>query len=285
MAFSKGEVFDITLKKLSRSSKLKKYLDEFQENLDLIKHLPFEWCYVTSNDGLQLAAKFFLYSNSNKIVILFHGYRSIAENDFSIYFKWFYEQGYHILLVDQRAHGKSDGKYITFGTMERYDCVKWCEYVVNHFENINEIILCGMSMGATTVLLASGLRLPYQVKGIVADSGFTSPKEIIAKIASSQYGVDITVLLPLLNILCKRKAKFMIGECNVAEAMEKNSLPILFIHGLSDDFVPSKMTKQNFEACHSRKELVLVDYVTHGFACVYDKEKVHSALQQFLQWL
>lgn len=282
-AFTRGKVFDITKQKLKKESKLNKYLTEFHSNLDYINKIPFNWHYMISDDGLKLAAKFFECPHSNKIMILFHGYRSIAENDFSAYFKWYYEQGFHILLVDQRAHGKSEGKYITFGIKEKNDCVKWCKYVTDHFDYIHHIYLCGMSMGATTILLASGLNLPEKVKGLIADSGFTSPKDMLMKVASSDYGLDVSVLFPLLNFICRHKAKFNLDESNVKEAMKNNHLPILFIHALSDDFVPSKMTKQNYEECHTLKELVLVDCVTHGFACVYEKGKVQSALQNFLK--
>ncbi|MBQ9314041.1 MAG: alpha/beta hydrolase [Clostridia bacterium] len=240
---------------------------------------------MKSNDGLLLAGRLFRCNNSNKMVILFHGYRSIAENDFSPYFRWYYEHDYNILLVDQRAHGKSEGRYITFGTKERYDVVTWCEYVSQNFSWVDEIILSGISMGATTVLLASNLNLPKKVKGIIVDSSFTSPRDIISKVASSKYGIDIDVFLPFLNLFCMMKAKCNIYECSVIDSMKENELPILFIHGLSDDFVPSKMTKANYAACHTRKQLVLVDCVTHGFACVYDKEKVQSAMESFLKSL
>ena len=216
---------------------------------------------------------------------MFHGYRSIAENDFAGIFSYYYELGYNILLVDQRAHGRSEGKYITFGIKERFDCLNWCEYIDNTFPQLDEIILGGISMGATTVLLATGLNLPDKVKGIIADCGFTSPKEIISKVVASRFGINADVLLPLVNILCKYIASFDIYECSVNEAMKNNKLPILFIHGTSDDFVPSKMSKENFEACQAEKKLVLTDCVMHGVACLQDKITVRREIKRFLATL
>lgn len=282
-AFVRGETYDIMTTKLSSKSKLKKYLDEMQQTITWIENLPYEWLYMKSEDGLKLAGRLFTNTSSDKLVILFHGYRSIAENDFSAYFHFYYENHFQILLVDQRSHGKSEGKFITFGVKERNDCLKWCEYVEKNFSSIQKIYLAGMSMGATTVLLATQFQLPAKVKGIIADCGFTSPKEIITQIASSKYGIDVTLLLPLINILCLWKARFNIYGCSVKEAMQKNKLPILFIHGLSDDFVPSKMSKMNYNVCQSKKELVLVDCSNHGLSCVQDKEKIYDRLKIFLK--
>lgn len=285
VAFVKNETFDIKSTKVGKSSKLNKMFEELKENLEFIQNTPFELIQIKSDDGLILSGKMYKYPKSEKMIIFFHGYRSIAENDFSGYFKLYYELGYNILLVDQRAHGKSEGKYITFGSKERFDCLKWCEYVNENFGYINEIILGGMSMGSTTILLASGLNLPPKVKGIIADCGFSSPRDILSKVATKEYGINANIILPIVNILCLWKAKFSIYDCSVKDAMEKNKLPILFIHGISDDFVPSRMSKENYEACKTRKELVLVDCVNHGLSCMQDKEKVQFAIKKFLKSL
>lgn len=283
--FVRGEVFDATKLKVKPGSKSEMFLNELNDGINYINSHNMTWLYITSFDGLKLAARFFNNADSKKLVILFHGYRSIAENDFAGIFSYYYELGYNILLVDQRAHGRSEGKYITFGIKERFDCLNWCEYVDNTFPQLDEIILGGISMGATTVLLATGLNLPDKVKGIIADCGFTSPKEIISKVVANRFGINADLLLPLVNILCKYIASFDIYECLVNEAMKNNKLPILFIHGTSDDFVPSKMSKENFEACRTEKRLVLVDCVMHGVACLQDKITVRREIKRFLATL
>lgn len=282
IAFVKGEIFDITKMKFGKRNNLNKSIDEFKTSIDWISNLPYELQSIKSDDGLKLVAKLYKMNASNKMVILFHGYRSIAQNDFILYFKWFYEQGYNILLVDQRAHGESEGKYITFGVKEKQDCVRWCEWAEVHFSEIDEIILCGMSMGATTVLLASGCNLPTKVKKLVADSSFTSAKNILWKVINYKFGIDMNALFPTIKVMCKYIAKFNLEDGNALDAMRKNKLPVLFVHALGDDFVPSKMSKENYNACIAKKSLVLVDCMSHGFACAYQREKVYDALKNFL---
>lgn len=282
IGFIRGEVYDVTKGNPKKGSKSAEFLNEVFKGIKYINSKPFEWHYIKSIDGLNLAARYFENKASNKVIILFHGYRSVAENDFAGIFNYYYELGYNILLVDQRSHGKSEGKYITFGVKERYDCLSWCEYINEKFHEINEIILGGISMGATTILLATELNLPSNVKGIIADCGFTSPKAIIEKVVSSKFGVDIRVLLPLVNLICKSLAKFSVYECSVVEVLKNNKLPILFIHGTSDDFVPSRMSRENYEACNSKKKLVLIDCVMHGVACLQDKVTFRKEIKIFL---
>lgn len=280
--FVRGEVFDATKLKVKPESKSEMFLNELNDGINYINSHNMTWLYITSFDGLKLAARFFNNADSKKLVILFHGYRSIAENDFATQFKMYYELGYNILLIDQRSHGRSEGRYITFGIKERYDCVYWCEYMSENYPEIEEIILNGISMGATTILLASEFNLPSKVKGIVADCGFTSPKDIISKVMISRYGMSPELLLPIVNIFCIIFGKFNIYECSVKSALSKNKLPVLFIHGTSDDFIPSKMSRENFNDCISKKKIVLVECVNHGLAFLKDKVRVSNEIKNFL---
>ncbi len=284
MAFVRGKIFDISKTKLGSRSKMKKHLKAFNENLEFIQNMPFEWHYIKSFDDLKLAGRFFRCENSDRLVIMFPGYRSIGIYDFSFYFKMYYESGFNILLVDNRAQGKSEGKYITFGINERIDCLYWCEYACENFKEVNEIILAGISMGATTALLATELNLPNKVKGLVADSSFTSPKLIISNVLG-KHSINYKIIIPILNIFCKLILKFDLNNYSAIDTLKNNNLPILFVHGLSDDFVPSKMTKENYNVCASEKELLLIDCVNHGMSCVYDYKKVNNVLQNFLKSL
>lgn len=280
--FVKGEVYDVTKFKLKPGSKSEMLLNDLKDGISYINSHNFIWFYIESFDGLKLAARYFENETSKKTAILVHGYRSIAENDFATQFKLYYELGYNILLVDQRAHGESEGKYITFGIKERYDLVFWCNDILKKYPQTVEIVLSGISMGATTILLASELDLPSQVKYIVADCGFTSPKEILSKVIFSRYGISPEMILPVVNILCIIFGKFNIYECSAKQALSKNSLPILFIHGKSDDFVPSKMSVENFNACISKKKIILVDCVNHGTSFLKDKVRLSKEIKNFL---
>ena len=110
--FVRGEVFDATKLKVKPGSKSGMFLNELNDGINYINSHNMTWLYITSFDGLKLAARFFNNADPKKLVILFHGYRSIAENDFATQFKMYYELGYNILLIDQRSHGRSDGRYI-----------------------------------------------------------------------------------------------------------------------------------------------------------------------------
>lgn len=178
--------------------------------------------------------------------------------------------------------GNSEGKYITLGVKERYDCLSWCEYVENNFPQIDEIILSGISMGATTILLATGLKLPSKVKGLIADCGFTSTKDIISQVLSAKYSFCAEMLLPIINILCLSFARFNIYDCSAVDVLKQNKLPVLFIHGVSDDFVPSRMSIQNYEACRGPKKLLLIECATHGLSYLADKVKIQKEIKDFL---
>ena len=147
--------------------------------IDEMEKVPYEQVYITSYDGTKLAAKYYHISDSAPLQIQFHGYRSTAIRDFSGGFQLAQKMGRNTLVVDQRANGKSGGTTITFGIKEKYDCLEWIKYAVDRFGNI-PIMLTGVSMGGATVLMASELDLPENVKCIVSDCPYTSPYEIIA---------------------------------------------------------------------------------------------------------
>lgn len=233
------------------------------------------------NDGLVLYADRFIQKHPRGRILLFHGYRSMAETDFACVMESYYSAGFELILIDQRAHGKSAGNWIGFGVTERKDCLSWIEYLNQQFGAIPSY-LCGISMGASTVLMATGQPLPSNIRGVIADCGFTSPKEIIAYIMKRKLHLPSRLLLPILSCFSKLFAGYFFGEYSVAEAMKSNALPILFIHGKADRFVPPEMTIQNYDACQSEKKLILVDGAGHGTAFLQDRETVEKEILDFL---
>lgn len=166
--------------------------EQYEKNQDFMKSLiqemndiPCEWVYTRSEDGKKLAARYYHVDEHGPLQIQFHGYRSDAVRDFCGGNKAAREMGMNVLSVDQRAHGKSEGYTLTFGVKERKDCLSWILYARERFGADQPIILAGLSMGAATVLMASELDLPDNVKGIIADCPYSSPKEIICKLLSS----------------------------------------------------------------------------------------------------
>lgn len=251
----------------------------------MIRHalaIPYETVSVTSYDGLTLRGKYYPASPEAPWLIMFHGYRSGAERDFCGGLPFGIESGFNVLLVDQRAHGKSDGRCLTFGIKERRDCLSWIEYVCSRTNNTAKIVLYGMSMGAATVLMATALGLPENVIGIVADCGYTSPSAIIQKVLRDRH-LPMFPTYALLRLGGMLYGGFDLEAASAVSAMDQCDIPILFIHGEDDRFVPCDMGRENYSHCHSlKKELLTIPNAGHGMSYMVDKTKYLDAVSSFL---
>lgn len=263
---------------------------EIAEGIAFINSLPYEQVYTRSYDGLRLAGKYYPVeglgapdlSDSDRTMILFHGYHGSGKRDYSCAVKMYMELGYNILLIDERANGESEGKLITFGVKERYDVLSWINFVLSKQGADTKICLGGLSMGAAVVMMAAGLNLPKNVVSIVADCGFTSPAEILAHVANANYHLPGKIAVGCLNVFCKLFGGFSLYQVNTTEALATSDIPILFIHGKADNFVPCYMTERSFEAAKAEKYICLVKGAGHGLAYLMDKETVGQALKSFL---
>jgi len=245
--------------------------------------IPYEPVSITSYDGLPLYGKCYLASPEAPWLIMFHGYRSGAERDFSGGLPFGIESGFNVLLVDQRAHGKSDGRCLTFGIKERRDCLSWIEYVRSRTEDTAKIVLYGMSMGAATVLMSTALKLPQNVVGIVADCGYTSPSAIIKKVLRDRH-LPLFPTYALLRLGGRLYGGFDLEAASAVSAMEQCDIPILFIHGEDDRFVPCDMGRENYSHCRSpEKELLTISNAGHGMSYIVDKNKYLHAVSSFLK--
>lgn len=236
--------------------------------------------YTVSHDGLKLHGKWLPAENAVGTILLFHGYRSCFLSDFAVFIPFYHNLGFNLLLADQRSHGKSEGKYITFGIRERKDVLAWIRYLNEHMGG-SPAYLGGMSMGAATVLMAAGGDLPSNVRGVIADCGFTSPGEIIGEVMV-RAKVPRFPLLQVAGIYSRLLAGFDLREYSTLDAMAVCKVPVLLIHGLDDHFVPCRMSREAFEACNSEKRLILVEGASHGTACLTDRSRCQRALTDFL---
>lgn len=259
---------------------LQEYKEEIQRGMNYIDNKPHSRHTIKSYDRLNLSARYF-DNSSDKTVILFHGYRSSAKRDFSCAVKMYSDFGFNVLLCDQRSHGESEGKIITFGIKESEDVLSWCNYAVSKL-GAKEILLGGMSMGATTVLLASNKNLPENVKGMVADCGFSSPVGIIKNVAKNMFKLNPSFLLPFINLFCLVFGKFSIYGHSTVQAAKESELPILFIHGKSDNFVPCNMSIEAYEIKKENRKLLIVDNAAHGVSYLVDRIKVENAVKEFI---
>lgn len=244
--------------------------------------LRYEDVYVESIDHLRLHGKFYHISDDAPTEILVHGYQSIALRDFCGGLQLAIRAGHNALLIDQRAHGQSEGKALSFGILERYDCAVWIEYIRKRLGENSRIILVGISMGAGTVLEAGGLDLPENVVGIIADCGYTSPSDIIRKVAMDRH-LPAKLIYPLVRLGGRLFGGFDMEEDSAEKAMTRCQLPVLFLHGEDDSFVPCEMSRRNYAACAGKKVLVTFPGAEHGLSYLVDPERYSRAVSDFLK--
>ena len=238
--------------------------------------------WVMSEDGLRLHGTWFPRGDCKKVVICFHGYTSQGMKDYFGLSGYYLNHGYSMLLVDERAHGESEGKYIGFGCLDRQDALKWIDWVIRKCGEDTEILLHGTSMGAATVLMTSGLELPAQVKGIISDCAFTSPKEVFSHVLKSMYHMPAFPTMQLADFLNRKLSGYGLDECNAAREVKKAKVPILFIHGSGDTFVPCSMCETIYENCASPKKKLIVEGAAHAESYYKDTDAYENALTEFI---
>ena len=244
------------------------------------KKLPQEDISIRSFDGLELWGTYFECALGAPIEILFHGYRGHANREMSGAVRRCHSLGHSALIVDQRACGRSEGNVITFGINERKDCLTWLELMQKRFGPDQKIILTGISMGASTVMLAAGQKLPSNVIGILADCGYSSPKEIML-LAMEPMGIPKTLGWPFVKLGAKLFGRFDPEADSPVEALKKAKVPVIFFHGEDDGLVPCYMSKLCYDACASRKHLVTIPGADHGLSYAVAPELYLKELGDF----
>lgn len=242
---------------------------------------PHEDVSIRSFDGLTLWGKYYELAPGAPVELMFHGYRGSAERDLCGGMQRAFALGHSALIVDQRCSGRSDGTVITFGIQEHKDCLSWVDFAVEYFGPDVQLILTGMSMGAATVLMAAGKALPENVVGILADCGYSSPKEIILDVIG-QMKLPPKLVYPFVKLGARIYGGFDLEETSPIEAVKKCKLPVIFFHGEADDYVPCAMSRANYEACASqRKQLITVPGAGHGLSYPADPEDYIRKARQF----
>lgn len=268
---------------VDRNSKWLRYADEMRSGKDWFLGQKPERVTIRSYDGLKLAGDYLTKEGSKGTILLMHGYRSNVYGDFSCAYRFLHGLGYDLLVAHQRAHGDSEGKYICYGVRERYDCQSWAEFLAARKPEA-PTILEGLSMGAATVMMAAELELPDNVRGIIADSGFTSAYDIFAHICKQKLRLPPKPFLWLLGLFSGVVAGFRFKEAGAPEALAKSKLPLLLIHGEDDGFVPAYMSEINYAASASDdKELIIVPGATHGVSYMIDRPRVEGVVSAFLE--
>lgn len=232
---------------------------------------PNEEIEISAYDGVRLVGHYIPCEEPKRIIIAMHGWRSSWHSDFGMVSDAWKEHNCSVLYVEQRGQNNSGGEFMGFGLTERYDCVSWINWVIDHLGSELPIYLAGVSMGATTVMLAAGLGLPAEVHGIMADCGFTSPDAIWKHIAMDNLHMVYGIKGMIADDLYQKKTKETTDQYSTEEALSHSDIPILFVHGSDDHFVPVTMTYDNYKACASPKHLLIVPGADHGMSYFVDK--------------
>ena len=259
----------------------KPFIESIINWTDGIRNMPREDVSITSFDGLTLRGKYYEYEKGAPIELMFHGYRGSAERDLCGGVHRCFSLGRNALIVDHRAAGESDGRIITFGIKERIDCIDWINYAAERFGEDAKIIITGISMGAAAVMMALSEDLPKNVIGAIADCGYTSPREIIKKVMRDIH-VPPSVFYPIVKLGAKIFGGFNLEETSAVEGVKKCKIPIIFIHGESDTFVPCDMSIKLYNLCTSpRKKLYTLPDTEHGLAYPKGPEGYYRVICEF----
>lgn len=276
---------DYTVK---RTRKEKNNIDQYISKNDLawIKQQHFEHLEIKSWDGLLLKAKLLKANNhNNKVVIAIHGYRMNNLKEYGQYLQFYHNLGFHILLPDNRAHGQSEGKYIGFGWLDRLDCIQWINEIKKYFNQPLQIVLHGISMGSATVLMASGEKLPNDVKCIISDCGYSSMIEEVEHVVR-QTPFPNFIVKPAAW-LSQYRAGYSFHDASTIKQVKKSQTPTLFIHGDKDDFVPTYMVYDLYNACPCQKQLLIIKGAKHAQSYTTDpilyQKTVISFINQFIK--
>ena len=235
--------------------------------------------YIIS-DSLRLHGKRFKNSGSDYALVC-HGYTSKAKH-MAGFVKKFYDRGFNVLAVDARAHGDSEGAKIGMGWPERLDIVAWIEQIVQADPEAR-ILVFGESMGAATAMNVAGESLPANVKCIIEDCGYTSVWDEFSLQLKDVFGLPSFPLLDVANLVCNVRAGYDFHKASSVEQLKHATVPMLFIHGDQDTFVPYSMLDQNYDACASKvKQKLTIHGATHAKSAQVDPELYWNTVDNFL---
>ena len=257
------------------------HAERMHRMVDYLHSLPYEQISITSHDGLKLSARYYHRNDGAPVKIEFHGYRSAATRDFCGANELDVLTGCNVLLVDQRSHGLSDGTVISFGIKERHDVVSWVNYIVDRFGDDVKILLSGVSMGAATVLMASNLDLPANVKGIIADCGFTSPAAIIKKVCKEDMHLPPAIVYPFVKLAAKWFGKFDLEEIGAVDAVKDTKIPLFLVHGTDDRYVPCSMAYEIKDAAGEIAQLHIFEGSGHVLSYMDNTPRYQKLAQAF----
>lgn len=261
-----------------------KFEKEYEEGKAWCQEQNMQDCFIRSKDGLRLHAYYLPAADAKRFIILCHGYKGSGFGDFAYTARFLHENQCNLLFIDQRCCGASEGEFITYGAKEQYDIQSWAYYITSRNKELLPIYLYGESMGASSVLMASGHTLPQEVRGLIADCGFKSMRSQLEDIAANWFHLKwIKLLLFRVDLFCEFLAGFRMKEADTTAALEKNKRPVLFFHGLKDTYVLPENSRYNYSVCRASKELILIPEARHLCSPYEAQELYRTKLLDFFK--
>lgn len=257
------------------------FMEQLRVSAERLEAIQMQRIELTASDGTHLIGHWYPAQDQKRIIIAMHGWRSGWSRDFGAIADFWHNNGCSVLFAEQRGQGVSGGEYMGFGLTERYDCALWARWASEQISGSTPIYLAGVSMGAATVLMASNLELPQNVCGIIADCGFTSPHAIWKHVAENNLHLAYGVIGKIADDLCKRRLQMGSKDFSTTMALSESKIPVLFIHGTDDHFVPIEMTYENYKAAVAPKRLLVVPGADHAMSYFVNTDEYEKAFIDF----
>ncbi len=259
--------------------------DRMLKLIDELVGREYEDVYITSFDGLKLHGRYYHVADGAPLNIGFHGYRATAIRDFCVGASESLNRGHNLILIDQRGQGKSEGNTITMGVKEHRDVLSWTQYAVERFGSDVKIVIYGVSMGAASVVMATSLDLPSNVKGAIADCPYNAPKDIILSVAKNDMGISKNLAYPFVWLAAKVFGRFDINAITCEHAVKKAEIPILIIHGEDDRYVPCNMSDEIRKANPELVTRYTFPAAGHGLSFLVDTQRYRDITEPFYKKL
>ena len=258
-----------------------KFKNSVEQGVFWFEAQPFKTVTLRSHDGLNLSGLLLSPPKPKACMVALHGFRSWPSREFAGVSKLLFDNNIAVLYPYQRSHRLSEGRYITFGVKEKYDCAKWCEFLSGEYPEL-PLFLYGQSMGGATVLMTGAVKMPEQLKGVIADSAYDCPADIIMDLFRRSYHLPAYPLIWFVDLWTLILCRYGVFKNKASRSM-RAGLSYLFIHGDADELVPFHMGKTNFEKCPSqRKTFLTIEGAGHCACCYQQKEEYDSALLNFI---
>lgn len=280
---SRYAVRQITQMRVQTNESIYEYLERTgMYTREQFERLPKRQVQVTSKDGLQLSGYVLeLFPESRRWMIIVHGY-TVSLLVSTQYIDMFQKAGFNILLIDQRRHGSSEGKFTTYGYQEKYDVQTWVHWILENYGENSVVGLHGQSLGGGTVLEYLSIAHP-NVKFVIADCPYSDLTELMRHQISKLNKLPAAPLLPLVNKLLQRKAGFRLDQVSPLKAVEQSKLPVLFIHGTEDNYVPTYMSRDLYRHKPEPKKLLLVEGAVHANAYSVNPKRYAEEVRSFIE--